>query len=170
MSLLHTLELPYRHTPNTKMDFDLFQEKQQSVLRKFLGVSYPKFFCRRNSRLANLGTLEKEEGEIVEGGKAGMKDPPRPGRAMDRQKGERTMQKQINLQDRLLDRLREERQVVMLFTTNGFQMKGRVAGFDGFVIVLEIRGEQQIVYRHAVSTITPDRPIDLDSLREEAWR
>lgn len=77
------------------------------------------------------------------------------------------MQKQINLQDRLLDRLREERQVVTLFTTNGFQMKGRITGFDGLVIVVEIRGEQQIVCRHAVSTTTPARPIDLGSLGEE---
>lgn len=77
------------------------------------------------------------------------------------------MSKKIDLLDLLLARLQEERQVVTVIITNGFQMKGRITGFDDFVVVLEIRKEQKIVCRHAISTITPDRPIDLDSLREE---
>ena len=78
------------------------------------------------------------------------------------------MSMKSTLQDKLLDKLREERQVVTVFVTNGFQMKGRITGFDQYTIVLEIRGEQQIVYKHAVSTIAPSQPIDLDTLREEA--
>lgn len=73
-----------------------------------------------------------------------------------------------NLHNAILDKLRQERQVVTLFTINGFQMRGRVTGFDDTVVAMEIRGEQQIVYRHAISTIAPGRPIDLDALREEA--
>lgn len=71
------------------------------------------------------------------------------------------------LHNAILDKLRQERQVVTLFTTNGFQMKGRIITFDEAIIVMEIRKEQQIVYRHAISTITPAEPVDLDPLREE---
>ena len=46
-------------------------------------------------------------------------------------------------------------------------MKGRITGFDDLVVVVEVRKEQQIVYRHAISTISPDRAIDLDGLRGE---
>jgi len=45
--------------------------------------------------------------------------------------------------------------------------QGRITGFDDLVVVVEVRKEQQIVYRHAISTITPDRAIDLDGLRGE---
>lgn len=71
------------------------------------------------------------------------------------------------LHNAILDKLRQERQVVTLFTTNGFQMKGRIITFDETVVVMEIRKEQQIVYRHAISTIAPAEPVDLDTLREE---
>lgn len=71
------------------------------------------------------------------------------------------------LHNAILDKLRQERQVVTLFTTNGFQMKGRIITFDEAIVVMEIRKEQQIVYRHAISTIAPAEPVDLDTLREE---
>lgn len=77
------------------------------------------------------------------------------------------MSKKTNLQDQLLDKLWEERQVVTAITINGFQMKGRITAFDQYMIVLEIRGVQQFVYKHAISTIQPDRPIGLDALGEE---
>lgn len=72
-----------------------------------------------------------------------------------------------SLQTKLLSTLKQERQVITLFTTNGFQMKGRITAFDEDVVVVEVRNEQHIVYRHAISTITPGQPFDLDSLREE---
>ncbi|MCI9267307.1 RNA chaperone Hfq [Oscillospiraceae bacterium 44-5] len=72
-----------------------------------------------------------------------------------------------NLHNAILSRLQEERQVVTLITINGYQMKGRITGFDDLVVVVEVRKEQQIVYRHAISTISPDRAIDLDGLRGE---
>ena len=71
------------------------------------------------------------------------------------------------LHNAILSRLQEERQVVTLITINGYQMKGRITGFDDLVVVVEVRKEQQIVYRHAISTISPDRAIDLDGLRGE---
>lgn len=72
-----------------------------------------------------------------------------------------------NLHNAILDKLCRDRQVVTLIVTNGFQMKGRITGFDDTVVVVEIRNEQKIVYRHAISTITPNCPIDLDGLKEE---
>ena len=72
-----------------------------------------------------------------------------------------------NLRNLLLEKLRQERQVVTVIMTSGFQMKSRIIGFDDTVVVLEIRNEQKIVYQHAISTFAPAEPVDLNSLREE---
>lgn len=72
------------------------------------------------------------------------------------------MQKTNNLQDILLNRARIENMPVTVFLTNGFQLKGVVRGFDCFIVVLDTEGRQQIIYKHAISTIIPARPIRLD--------
>lgn len=76
-----------------------------------------------------------------------------------------------NLHNAILSRLQVERQVerqvVTLYTTNGFRMKGRITGFDALIVVVEIRNEQQIVYRQAISTIASTQPINLKDLRGE---
>lgn len=64
-----------------------------------------------------------------------------------------------NLQESFLTQLRRERRPVTVFLMNGFQMRGQVSGFDAFVVVLMSEGKQQIIYKHAISTIVPDRPI-----------
>ena len=61
----------------------------------------------------------------------------------------------INLQDVFLNQVRKERIPVTLFLTNGFQLKGTVRGFDNFTVVVETDGRQQLVYKHAISTISP---------------
>ena len=53
---------------------------------------------------------------------------------------------------------------VTLFLVNGFQLRGVITGFDCFVVVLESEGKQQVIYKHAISTIAPLRSIEL---REE---
>ena len=75
------------------------------------------------------------------------------------------MQKKINLQDLFLLRIRQDRLPVTLFLMNGFQMRGIVTGYDPFVVVLDSDGRQQVIYKHAISTIAPARVI---GLREEA--
>ena len=75
------------------------------------------------------------------------------------------MKKIANLQDLLLLTARRERVSVTVFLVNGFQMRGVVTGFDSFVVMLESDGKQQMLYKHAISTIVPLRPI---SLHEEA--
>ena len=50
---------------------------------------------------------------------------------------------------------------------NGFQMRGVITGYDPFVVVLDSDGRQQVIYKHAISTITPVRPADLRDAEEE---
>ena len=69
------------------------------------------------------------------------------------------MQKTNNLQDIFLAQARRERRTVTLFLMNGFQMRGVITGFDAFVVVLTTDGKQQIIYKHAISTITPFGPL-----------
>ena len=65
----------------------------------------------------------------------------------------------INLQDIFLNQARKDRIPVTIFLTNGFQFKGMVRGFDNFTVVLDSEGKQQLVYKHAISTIVPAKPI-----------
>ena len=71
------------------------------------------------------------------------------------------MQKKVNLQDLFLLRAREDRLNVTVFLMNGFQMRGIITGFDQFVIMLQSDGRQQMIYKHAVSTMTPAVPVHL---------
>ena len=66
-----------------------------------------------------------------------------------------------NLQDLFLTRARRDRVPVTLFLMNGFQLRGTLTGFDAFVVVLDSEGRQQVIYKHAISTIAPIRPVDL---------
>ena len=75
------------------------------------------------------------------------------------------MQKKVNLQDLFLLRARGDRLNVIVFLMNGFQMRGIITGYDPFVVVLESEGKQQVIYKHAISTVVPARPVEL---REEA--
>lgn len=61
----------------------------------------------------------------------------------------------INLQDVFLNQVRKEHIPVTVYLTNGFQLKGLVKGFDNFTVVIETDGKQQLVYKHAISTISP---------------
>ena len=71
------------------------------------------------------------------------------------------MQK-ANLQDIFLLRARRDRIPVTMFLMNGFQMRGTIMGFDAFVVVLDSEGRQQVIYKHAISTIAPMRTVELD--------
>ena len=71
------------------------------------------------------------------------------------------MQKTNNLQEIFLTQLRRERRPVTMFLMNGFQMRGYVTGFDAFSVVLTSDGKLMFVYKHAISTITPERPVPL---------
>ena len=69
------------------------------------------------------------------------------------------MQKAQNLQDIFLNQARRERIMVTVFLVNGFQLRGTVRGFDSFVVFVDSDGKQQMIYKHAISTIAPARTI-----------
>ena len=71
------------------------------------------------------------------------------------------MQNKANLQDLFLFRVRRDRIPVTMFLMNGFQMRGVLTGYDGSAVVLETEGRQQLIYKHAISTIAPMRSVDL---------
>ena len=77
------------------------------------------------------------------------------------------MNKNINLQDVFLNQARKERIGVTIFLNNGFQFKGVVKGFDSYVVILECDGKQNLVYKHAISTIIPIHPISILEVGEE---
>ena len=72
-----------------------------------------------------------------------------------------------NIQDLFLSRLRRSQAAVTMFLMNGFQLRGTIAGFDQFVVVLMSDQKQQVIYKHAISTITPERPISLEEVPVE---
>lgn len=72
------------------------------------------------------------------------------------------MNKVVNLQDVFLNLIRKEKTVVVIYLTNGFQIKGTVKGFDSFVVMVESEGKQQLIYKHAISTIAPTRNVNLN--------
>ena len=69
------------------------------------------------------------------------------------------MQKTQNLQDTFLNYIRREKIPVTLFLMNGFQLRGVVRSFDSFVVLIDADGRQQMIYKHAISTLVPIRPL-----------
>lgn len=72
----------------------------------------------------------------------------------------------INLQDTFLNQIRKESMLSTVFLINGYQIKGIIRSFDSFTLMLEVDGKQQLVYKHAVSTIIPMRNITLRAEEE----
>lgn len=72
------------------------------------------------------------------------------------------MQKPINLQDVFLNIARKEQIEVTAFLTNGFQLHGYVKAFDNFVVLFCCDGKQNLVYKHALSTIAPSKNINFN--------
>ena len=72
---------------------------------------------------------------------------------------QKTAGKVLNLQDMFLNQVRKENIAVTIYLVNGFQIKGNVSGFDRFTVILDSLGKQQMVYKHAISTISPMKPL-----------
>ncbi|ARC85177.1 RNA chaperone Hfq [Clostridium argentinense CDC 2741] len=73
-----------------------------------------------------------------------------------------------NLQDIFLNGARKNKVPVTIHLTNGFQIKGNVTGFDSFTVVLYSDGKQMLIYKHAISTITPLKPILFNNSNENS--
>ena len=69
------------------------------------------------------------------------------------------MSENMNLQEAILKECIREKVPLTLFLMNGFQLRGIVTGFDSFVVVLVSDGKQQMIYKHAISTLAPIRPL-----------
>ena len=65
----------------------------------------------------------------------------------------------MHLQDSILKEVIRDRVPVTMFLMNGFQLRGFVTGFDSFVVVLVSDGKQQMIYKHAISTLAPMKPL-----------
>ena len=78
------------------------------------------------------------------------------------------MNKILNLQDVFLNQARKDRLPVTIYLTNGFQFRGVVRGFDNYVVIMDCDGKQNLVYKHAISTIIPVKTIPILDSAEKA--
>ena len=72
------------------------------------------------------------------------------------------MRQGVNLQDAFLNRARRENISMLIYLVNGYQIKGLVKGFDSYTILLKSEDKQQLIYKHAISTIIPGQEIKLE--------
>ncbi len=77
------------------------------------------------------------------------------------------MKTNINLQDVFLNKVRKENKEVTIYLINGYQIKGIIRGFDNYVVIVENGEKQQLIYKHAISTITPNKPVNLVNKNSE---
>lgn len=70
----------------------------------------------------------------------------------------------INLQDDFLNQVRKANTLITVFLISGYQIKGHVKGFDNFTLIMESEGKQQMIYKHAISTIIPSKSIEFTKL------
>ena len=78
---------------------------------------------------------------------------------------------QMNLQDLFLNQVRKENTPVTIYLTGGVQLKGMVKGFDAFTVVLESQGKPpQLIYKHAIASVVPARPIGMREAAAERER
>lgn len=66
----------------------------------------------------------------------------------------------VNLQDVFLNQIRKDAILVTIHLCNGYQIKGTIKGFDNFIILLDAEGKQMMVYKHAISTVTPTKTVN----------
>ena len=77
------------------------------------------------------------------------------------------MTKIQNLQDAFLNKARRMKMPLTMFLMNGFQMRGVVTGYDSFTVVMDSDGKQQLIYKHAISTIIPQRPMTVEEFEQD---
>lgn len=72
-----------------------------------------------------------------------------------------------NIQDFILNHVRKEKMMITVYLSNGVPIKGKVISFDNFTIIIELDNRQSMIYKHAITTITPEKPIRLHNPDEE---
>ena len=71
--------------------------------------------------------------------------------------------KRQNLQDTFLNAVRKSKTPLTIFLVNGVKLQGIVTWFDNFCVLLRRDGQSQLVYKHAISTIVPGRPVNFSA-------
>jgi host factor-I protein len=82
-------------------------------------------------------------------------------------KKDKKMKQARNLQDTILNIVRKDRIDVTIYLMNGVPLNGRVTSFDNFTILIEVDRRQNLIYKHAVSTIVPQKIITLNDDEEQ---
>lgn len=77
------------------------------------------------------------------------------------------MKSTLNLQDIFLNEVRKDHTSIVIFLISGYQIKGYVTGFDNYTIVMDSDGKQQMIYKHAISTIIPAKSVNFNKKVEE---
>ncbi|GIN37425.1 MULTISPECIES: RNA chaperone Hfq [Heyndrickxia] len=72
------------------------------------------------------------------------------------------MKQAVNIQDQFLNQLRKDGTSVTVFLLNGFQLRGQIKGFDNFTVLFESEGKQQLVFKHAISTFSPQKNVQIN--------
>jgi len=67
-----------------------------------------------------------------------------------------------NIQDYILNQTRKEKQSITIYLSNGVPLKGKVISFDNYTIIIENDSKQSMVYKHAITTIIPEKSIKLN--------
>ncbi len=73
------------------------------------------------------------------------------------------MAQNTNIQEQYLNQLRKNHISVTVFLTNGFQLRGIIKAFDNFTVLIETDGKQQLIFKHAISTFSPMKNVNLDN-------
>ncbi|SIS64903.1 RNA chaperone Hfq [Salimicrobium salexigens] len=74
------------------------------------------------------------------------------------------MSQTVNIQDNYLNQLRKDKIPLTLFLLNGFQLKGTIKAFDNFTVLVETEGKQQLIFKHAISTFSPNKNVTLEDM------
>jgi len=85
----------------------------------------------------------------------------RGGRGAKNRRVQTMSEKQQNLQDTFLNAVRKSKSSVTIFLVNGVKLQGNITWFDNFCVLLRRDGQAQLVYKHAISTVMPMGPIQL---------
>jgi len=68
-----------------------------------------------------------------------------------------TMEKQQNIQDGFLNSLRKEKALITIYLVSGVKLGGRIRSFDKYAVILENSGQEQLIFKHAISTVVLNR-------------
>lgn len=72
-----------------------------------------------------------------------------------------------NIQDYLLNQARKDKQNITIYLSNGVPLKGKVLSFDNYTIIIENDNKQSMIYKHAITTVIPEKSIKLNISEQE---